>query len=412
MSICYILGTYPYFSTTFIDREIRALRRSGVKLKLLAMRRPRLKHHLSQEQRLLQKEVVYVIPVRWFTFVTANLHFLLRRTRAYLTTLLYLLTRHYTQPRDRLMTVLHFAEGVHAANLLRGQGIDHLHAHFLDRAATVALVASRLLEIPYSLAVHAGQDVFVHQVLLREKLAEAKLVISCTQHNLSYLKEHLNMPELDAKSLCIHHGVEAGRYAPSSNSHCPPLLLAVARLVESKGIEYLILACRLLKDRGVHFECRIAGPGPDYGELDDLIDRQGLRETVQLCGGLPHDEVRALYDAATVFALPCVRGSDGSLDGIPNVLLEAMTARLPVVSTNIAAIPELVEDGVNGVLVPPRDEHALAEALARLLDDRVLRNELGRKGYQVVCERFDLERNVGALRDVLANQGRTPHDAQ
>ena len=412
MSICYILGTYPYFSTTFIDREIRMLRRYGVRIRLLAMRRPEAQSSLSPEQRLLQEEITYVLPVKRLAFVAGNMHFLLTRTVAYIGTLAYLVTRRQLRPRDRLMTVLHFAEGVHAAHLLRRESIDQLHAHFLDRAATVAMVASRLLGIPYSLAVHAGGDVFVHPVLLPEKLARAKLVVSCTRYNLHYLKQRLSRPELDGKSVCIHHGLDAGLYAPSSNAHRPPLLLSVARLVESKGIEYLIRACRLLDDRGVDFVCRIVGPGPDYQRLDCLVDALGLRDTVKLCGGLPHDQVRALYDQATVFALPCVRGADGSLDGIPNVLLEAMAAQLPVVSTGIAAIPELLEDGVNGLLVPPRDELALAEALSRLLDDPNLRSDLGRQGHQTVCERFDLERNVRALCDVLVNRGRVEHVVQ
>jgi glycosyltransferase involved in cell wall biosynthesis len=403
-----IIGTYPDFSTTFIDREIRMMRQWGLEIQLLAIRQPVLHSALSQEQRLYQQEVVYLMPVKWLSFLGGHLRFLLTRPGAYLGTLLYLFTRPYPSVRDRLMTLFHFAEGVYAAHLLKKQAVNHLHAHFVDRAATVALVASRLLGIPYSLAVHAGEDIYVHPVLLPEKFAEAEFVISCTQYNLDYLKQ-LGIPGLDKKAVCIHHGLDVERYTPATRSHEPPLLLAVGRLVEKKGLEYLIRACRQLADQEQEFVCHIVGPGPDRQKLEALIAKLALQDIVKLCGGLPHEKVIEQYDQATLFVLPCIRGNDGSLDGIPNVLAEAMAMKLPVVSTNVSAIPELVQDQVNGLLVPPRDEEALAAALTRLLDDPLLRTELGEKGRQTVREIFDIEQNIQLVYDVFMSQGGQAH---
>ena len=404
LRLAYIIGTYPGFSTTFIDREIRMMRQWGLEIQLLAIRQPVLRSALSQEQRLYQRGVIYLIPVKWLSFLKGHLHFLLTRLGVYWGTLLYLFSRPHPSTRDRLMTLLHFSEGVYAAYLLQERSVNHLHAHFVERAATVALVASRLLGIPYSLAVHAGEDIYVHPVLLPEKFAEAKFVISCTQYNLDYLKQ-LGIPRLDDKAVCIHHGLDVERYPTAAGQHEPPLLLAVGRLVEKKGLEYLIKACRQLVDRKRDFVCHIIGPGPDRQKLEALITKLELQDVVKLCGGLPHEEVIERYNQATIFVLPCIRGSDGSLDGIPNVLPEAMAMKLPVVSTTVSAIPELVQDQVSGLLVPPRDEEALVVALTRLLDDPLLRTELGERGRQAVIEKFDIGQNVRMVYDVFMSQG-------
>jgi glycosyltransferase involved in cell wall biosynthesis len=404
LRIAYVIGTYPGFSTTFIDREIRMMRQWGLDIQLLAIRQPVERDALSQEQRRYQQDVVYLIPTERVAFLKGHVRFLLKRPRAYLGTLLYLISRPHPSARDRLMTLLHFAEGVYAAHLLGERAVNHLHAHFVERAATVALVASRLLEIPYSLAVHAGEDIYVHPVLLPEKFSEAKFVISCTQYNLDYLKQE-GIPGLDGKTFCIHHGLDVQRYPPATRPQDPPLLVSVARLVEKKGLEYLIRACRQLRDQGRDFVCHIVGSGPARRRLEALIAELSLQDTVKLCGVVPHEQVIEQYDQATIFVLPCIRGDDGSLDGIPNVLAEAMAMKLPVVSTTVSAIPELVDDQVNGLLVAPRDEELLVAALARLLDDPDLREDLGKNARQAVIEKFDIERNVRLVYDVFVSQG-------
>ncbi len=407
LSICYVIGTYPGVSSTFIDREIRMMRQWGLTMHLLSIRQPDQQKSLSREQQENRREVIYLLPVRWGEFLRGQLFFLFKKPGTYLGTLFYLLTRRHPTCRDWTMTVLHFAEGVYAAYLLRSRGVNHLHAHFVDRAATVALVAGRLLGIPYSLAVHAGEDIYVHPVLLPEKFAEAKFVISCTQYNLDYLQHKLGISDLDKKAFAIHHGLDFEHYGTAPQPQTPPLLLSVGRLVEKKGLDYLIRACRRLKDQGRKFVCHIIGSGPERDRLVALIQELGLQETVFLRGVLPHDQVLEEYNRATLFALPCVQGQDGSLDGIPNVLPEAMASWLPVVSTPVSAIPELITDGVNGLLVPPQDDVALTDALARLLDDAALRQQLGAQGRRSVAEAFDLDQNVRAVYDVFMRLGRT-----
>jgi glycosyltransferase involved in cell wall biosynthesis len=334
--------------------------------------------------------------VNWLVFLWSNLWFAVLRPRAYFGTFLYLISRPHPSLKTRAMTVFHFAEGVFAAYFLRGENWDHLHAHFIDRAATVALVASRLIGIPYSLTAHAS-DIYVNPILLKEKLGGAKFVATCTGYNRDYLSQ-FGEGLFNHKLNCIYHGLELDRYrrkpAPSPDK---AILLSVGQLKERKGFRYLVGACRLLIDRGYAVECHIIGEGPLRTDLEEQIRQLSLEGSVLLCGSLLHQEVIEQYQAAAVFVLPAVLGGDGDRDGIPNVILEAMAMELPVVSTNHSGIPEVVQHGVTGLLVSPADEAALAEAIAKLLEDADLRRRLGRNGRQTVAEKFDVERNVTRL---------------
>lgn len=389
--LTYIIGTYPSLTTTFIDREVMAARRSGVDVRILSIRRS--SGRLSAEQERLREDVRYLLPVAWLSFIAAHLRFALFDAWIYFGTLLYLLTRPHPGLRSRLMTLLHFAEGVYAADLLRRNPGDQLHAHFVDRAATVALVAGRLLRLPYSVTAHAN-DIYVNPVLLPEKLGAASSVITCTGYNRTHLVQ-LGAGSFDDKVQCIYHGLDLRHYQPSQATRSGrPLVLSVGQLKEKKGLTYLIDACKLLHERGYGFECAIVGEGPLRSQLEAQIHQAGLADVVRLCGALPHAEVIDAFRQASVFVLPCVLGANGDRDGIPNALLEAMAMQLPVVSTTISGIPEVVTDGVNGLLVPPADAEALATALARLLDDAAFSDQLGVQGRRTVTEQFDVEWNV------------------
>ncbi len=396
LSLTYIIGTYPLLTTTFIDREIKMLRQWGVELQIVAIRRPAANTPLSADQRALQQGVHYLLPVAWLSLILSHLYFALLRPRRFVQTLVYLLTRPHPSRRARLKTVLHFGEGVYAAYVLRSRRCDHLHAHFVDRAATVALVASRLLDLPYSVTAHAN-DIYVNPVLLVEKLAAAKFVATCSAYNQAYLSR-LADDHFQGKVKCIYHGLEVKQYQPEAPASAGrPLVLAVGQLKEKKGFPFLLAACRRLKDRGYDFDCQIVGEGPLRQALEAQIRRLALEETVTLCGALSHSQVIEKYRQATVFVLPAVLGENGDRDGIPNVILEAMAMQLPIVSTRHSGIPEAVEDNVSGALVSPGDEAALAEALAHLLDSPERRRQWGRQGRQTVIEKFSAEQNAQSL---------------
>lgn len=394
MKLAYIIGTYPSLTTTFIDREIKILRTWGVQIKVVSIRRPLNK--LSPEQVELQRDVMYLLPVPILSFIWGHLYFALIHPDIYFRTFFYLLTRPHPNLKSRWMTLLHFGEGVWAAQVLRIQSCEHIHAHFMDRATTIALVASRLLSTTYSFTAHA-RDIYVDPVLEVEKLSEAKFVTTCTAYNKDYLSRRLQNG-LGEKVKCIYHGLDVVNYQPvTPTPTLKPLLVSVGQLKEKKGFTYLLQACRLLKYWDYEFQCELIGNGPLYKSLAAEIHQLCLEDVVTLCGERTHHEVIQKYRESAIFVLPSVLASDGDRDGIPNVILEAMAMNLPIVSTKTSGIPEVLKDGVNGLLIPPADPYALAKALAFLIDNPSLRLKFGKRGRQTVIEKFSLERNVCEL---------------
>ena len=396
LRVAYVIGTYPSLTTTFIDREIEALRRRGVRISVITIRRP--EGRLSPEQAAQGGSVRSVLPVPLVALIRSHLRFIRRRPRAYARAAIFLLSRPHPGARERVRTALHFGEAVHAATLIEELGpFDRIHAHFVDRAAVVALVAGRLLGIPYSATAHA-RDIFVSPVLLPEKASEATFVATCTGFNRAHLEATLG-PAAASKLRCIHHGVDAARYAPNAGgpNGATPTILAVGQLREKKGFDDLVRACELLRARELAFSCDIVGEGPLERHLMMLARSLALGTTIRFSGALTHAEVIERYRTAAVFVLPSVTAADGDRDGIPNVVLEAMASGLPVVATRTSGIPEAVEEGGSGFLVPMHDPHALADRVETLLRDPVLRSRFGERGRALVAERFDVVANADRL---------------
>ncbi len=403
MRLTYLIGRYPVLTETFIDREILQLLERGIDLRLVSIRQTDAE--LSPRQQQLRQRVTYLMPVSAWRLAAAHLSAAIGRPRTYFGTLAWLLTRRH--PRGtRLRTVLHFATGVYAAWILRDRRGVHIHAHFADRAATVALVASRFLDTTYSVTAHA-REIYVAPVLLPERIAGAAFTATCTEYNRRHLATLVDGPTA-ARILRLYHGLDLSTFTgegPGEGDPRRPMLLSVAQLWERKGLEDLVRACRVLADRGLAFSCRIVGEGPLRPRLEALITELAVGEVVTLTGALRHPEVVDLLASARAFVLPCVVAPDGDRDGIPNVILEAMASGLPVVSTPVSGIPEVVRDGETGFLVPEHDPPAVADALARLLADPDLARRLGAAGRDFVREEFDLDRNVDRLLDRFAAVG-------
>lgn len=394
-SVAYVIGSYPLLTTTFIDREIDVLRNEGVVVDVFSLRPPH--GQLSEDQSTA--DVTYARPIHPLRLVAAHLSFLVRRPRAYWSTLAGLVTGAHPTFFHRIKTIGHFALAVHVAGIIRrAGGHQHVHAHFVDRAAVVALVVGRLLDLPYSATAHAN-DIYVDPVLLDRKLSEAKFVATCTEANA----EHLRALGERGRIVRLYHGLDVAAYdSPERGETGKPTFLAVGQLKEKKGFIYLIEACRMLAEQGVDFRTVIIGEGPLRGVLEDAIAAAGLDERFELRGAMSHRAVKEAYQTSDLFVLPCIVASDGDRDGIPNVILEAMASGLPVVSTRHSGIPEAVEDGTSGLLVPPADASALADALATLAGDPDMRVRFGEAGRKLVADSFDHTRNVRALLEEFA----------
>ena len=401
MKIVYIIGTYPRLTTTFIDREIYSLEKLGAEIKIVSIRRPDAA--LSRDQIQLINRIQYLLPANIASLLLGHIRYAFGQPKKFFGTLYYLLSCPHPSVSSRIKTLMHFGEGVYAAYQLRKVQFDHVHAHFMDRVAVIALIISRLLDVPYSLTAHAG-DIYVDPILLPEKMAGAKFITTCTGYNKSHL-EQFGENIFNHKLFCIYHTLSVNEYQGYEfRSNDQSIILSVGQLKERKGFNYLLNACRLLVDRGYSFICQIVGDGPQKEYLDAQVKLLSLEDHVQLCGALPHQEVIEKYQQASLFVLPAILASDGDRDGIPNVILEAMAMELPIVSTDHSAIPEVVEHGVNGLLVPPADEIALADALEEIIENPRYGRELGSRGRDIVVEKFDPITNSKQLLDRFTAQ--------
>jgi glycosyltransferase involved in cell wall biosynthesis len=393
--VTYLLVRYPVLTKTFIDREIMHLIERGVDLQIVSIRQP--DSELSPHQAALRKRVRYLLPLSPLRLLMSHLIAATRRPADYFRTLIWLLSRPHPKG-TRFLTAQQFAVGVYLARMLRDRRGVHIHAHFADGAATVALVASRFLDCAYSVSAHA-RELYVSPVLLRERIGHAAFTVTCTECNRRYLADLVG-PQAAQRVVCLYHGLDASDFdARKREPHETerPRLLAVAQLQERKGLEDLVRACRVLVDRGLQFTCEIVGEGPLRPRLAMLVANLGLADVVSLTGALPFPAVMARLNRADIFVLPCVVASDGDRDGIPNVILEAMGVGLPVVTTPVSGIPEVVHDGETGLIVPARDPIALADAVARLMTDSELASRLGIAGRNHVREAFDVRHNVDLL---------------
>ena len=414
MTIAYVLKMYPRFSETFILNEILELERQGVDVRIYSLRKPddgRFHANLAR----VRAPVIYLPENPWSE---------MRRVSAAHRALAKANPRRYGQvllnalSRRRSAALKHFLNAVVMTNHLRAQPVEHLHAHFATSATRVAMFAHLLTGIPYSFTAHA-KDIYLDTVdkdLLRDKMREAQFVVTVSEFNRAYLAQMAAEPGrttlgrlLSREAVAIppgrirrlYNGIDLEQFgvgrdaAPQPGRE--PLILTVGRLVEKKGLADLVTACALLRDRGVAFRCEIIGKGPNEAALRKQIAENSLACCVELVGPKPQDEVVAAYRRTAVFALPCVVGADGNRDGLPTVLLEALAVGIPVVSTDVTGIPEIIDDGISGLLTPQHDPEALAGALASLLADPSLREQMGRAARAKAEREFDLHKNVAAL---------------
>ena len=400
--IAYFLWRYPVLSQTFIQRELTALEVSGVDVHVVAEAIDRDAAggvgHLPTVQR-----TEYLHPLRRRQLLRDLAAVSLRRPLRTANLLAYVLFRTYRPPKSLAEDAWVFLRAVRLARVLRARRIDHVHAPWGDVNAFIAMVAARLAGTVFSLHFRAHD---IHRrtaaFLLPEKIRNAAFVVTNSTFNEQRLRS-LAFPADRHKIHRVYNGLDLDRFDSVLQ---PPerlaeaRILSVARLVEAKGLVYLLEACRALRESGYRFRCEIVGAAEfplyvnDYIQIKSQYDRLDLGGCVEFLGMQPFSRVLDCYRRADIFVLPCVVARDGSNDITPNALLEAMAMRLPVVSTRITAIPEIIEDGISGILVPPNDARALRDQIARLIDDHGLRRILGENARKRIEERFDIRKNI------------------
>jgi glycosyltransferase involved in cell wall biosynthesis len=412
-SVVYIVRSYPRLSQTFILNEILALERLGVRLEIVAMTNP--------HEPIVQPGVADVrAPTHYLeawrqsgvrAAAFEHLRLALTSPRRYLHAAAYVLRRRDLDAG--YSTASRFAcldAAVRLAARIRSDdarvAVDHVHSHFAHDPTLIALLLNRLTGIPFSFTAHARDLYQTSPRALADRIAAASAVVTCCRANLRYL-ERAAAPADRAKLKLIHHGVDLSVFGPADDAaprNRMPRILSVGRLVEKKGFPDLVAACALLKRAGHPFRCEIYGDGPLYDQLVGLTMQLKVADRVTLGGGRPQHELADTFRTADIFVITPVVTGEGDRDGIPNVLVEAMACGLPVVSTPVGGIPEVVVHDETGLLAEPGDPASIAAQLATLLTDEERGRRLGARARHAVVDKFDTGANARALAAVLAEQ--------
>jgi colanic acid/amylovoran biosynthesis glycosyltransferase len=398
-TVLYLVTRFPAVTETFVVNEWLALS-ERFQMRLVALRR--------SGEAPVHPETETVLPHVGFPgalhpgTIAANLVWLLRRPRAYLSTLVAVVrgALRFSVTEAAIETVV-FLKAVAVARAPAREGVDHIHAHFASHPATAAWVAHRLTGIPFSFTAHAN-DLFVAPVLLDRKAADARFAIAISEYNRGVLLERCPAARVEV----VHCGVDVERYAwRGLGERAPDRVVCVASLLPKKGHADLIDALAVLAERRPGVVLELVGEGPERDRILRRARERGVDRRVSLRGARSSEDVRSTLAEARAFALPSVRLPSGRMEGIPVALMEAMASGVPVVATRLSGIPELVQDGMTGLLVEPHDPDGLGAALERLLADDALAAELARNARELVERSFSLTLEAQRLGDLIAAGG-------
>ena len=417
LRVAYLLQRFPVLSETFILRELLALhqqgREQGVEVTIFSLLPP--KQLVSQADALLP-HTHYSPPLSW-AVLRAQGEFLRRAPLGYLRAWANAIAQCYREPLLLGRVLMLLPKAVYFAQQMEQLQIQHVHCHFVWFGAIMGRVVADLLGIPYSVHVHAF-DLFQRDSQdVRRQLAAATQVVTISAYNRRYI--HQLCPRIagcEERVEVVYCGVDPALFQPRDEQvseqlapaplrpaplrPAPLRIVSVGRLIEKKGHAVLIDACHQLRAQGIAFSCQIVGEGPLRNSLQARINAAGVAEQVRLCGPLPQEAVLELLQKSDLFVLPALQARDGDRDGIPIVLMEAMACGLPVVTTPISGIPELVTAGETGLLVADDGvdlASKFAAALEQLAVEPIRRRQLGEAARRQVVQRFNLHQNTRQL---------------
>lgn len=387
----YLFERFPSFSQTFCVREVRAMQQRGLQFPVFSIRTP------SQEP--AQDCFSDIGPVTFlpekYDQIIANDSGFRRAARKALDDLKALWGSEEEKRR--------IYEALWLGPVLKKAGVRHVHVHFAGLGSRTAFWLKRLFGVNFSITAHAN-DIFRDEP--PERLAQifeaATVVVTVSDFSVAYLQRQY--PKLSAKFCRVYNGIAVNAFQTSTFPEGKPLILSVGRYIEKKGFSTLVDACAKLGDRA--FECKIVGTGPLEEPLKQQVADLGLAGKVFITGPRTEGDIRRLLERSWVFALPCITAEDGAMDNLPTVIMEAMAAAVPVVSTPVAAIPEMTHDGQTGYIVPENDAEATAARMAALLDRRESAIAMGQAGRELCRQLFDLNITSASLGEVLRK-----HDA-
>ena len=387
IQFAYLFERFPSFGQTFCYREVAELDRQDVAPPIFSIRKPKNEP-----------------PQDWDTHIVERVHYLPEEKE------LLEDVRHAAKKRKlgtdilaaldewgRRTDFLRLYQAVYVGLRLREMGVDHVHAHFAGMAARTAFWINKFFSITFSFTAHAN-DIFVptdFEVGLGKLVDTARAIITETDYAAQFLRERF--PDRAGRVHRISNGLDLSEFGRADFSSVPPLIISVGRLIPKKGFSDLIRACAFLAEHRKSFRCEIIGEGPIENDLRSEIAQHGLQRYVILAGTKPQSQLSRRLAAANVFVLPSVIDPEGGMDNLPTVIMEAMATGLPVISTNIGGIPEMVIENETGFLLQPGDAVAMADAINKIIGDSSVARRLGQSGYERARTLFSIDKNVREL---------------
>ncbi len=405
MKVAYLAPEIPALSATFVYKEIQTLESLGVEIFPFSIHEP---FNEASEKSLdaLKQKTVFVYQNSLLNILVLNLFLLVSVPVNYISSFFMLFTdmlRMGLITRKSLGLVYRFLYAAKVATDLRERECKHIHVHFAHVPTDVAMYASKMIGGSYSVTSHAN-DLFERGWLLKQKVERSLFFGTISDFN----KRFLSGLGIDtSKVKIVRCGVDEAQFSPRTvepNNKSFKIGL-VARLVEKKGIDTLILAISNLIQAGHQIQLLIAGSGPLEADLVALKNTQSLTdEQVHFIGPLPHSEIDKFVKSLDIFVLPCKRDANGDMDGIPVVLMESMLSGVPVISTKLSGIPELVIHRETGLLIEPNDESALASAILEIISDKQLKQNVIANAIVKVRSEFSININAKRLKKLFSNE--------
>ena len=398
MKIAYLISCYPAVSHTFILREIAELGRCGIEVQTASINESNIQPLYGEEKREAER-TFYVKEAGIAKALLAVLKMVAFHPLRFFQTLFYAILLAKWDLKKQAKMLAYFAESALVGVWMERNSLTHLHIHFANAASTVGLLTSKLIGVPFSITVH-GPDAFydIEGLYLPEKVKAAKFVVTISSYGRSQICRLLPFPLWKKVKVC-HLGVDPEQFVPKKGGGNKTFeILCVGRLVPAKGQHVLLLALKRLLEERRGVLVRMVGTGPDHKSLVRNAEDMGLSDSIVFEGAAGQEQVRYFLDGADLFVLPSFA------EGLPVVLMEAMAAGVPCVTTAITGIGELIRDGVEGKLVFAADDRLLAEAIALMMDNPDMYDRLAKAGRQRVEEKFDLKKNVRRLAEVFVKE--------
>lgn len=397
MRIGYLTGQYPRATDTFIQREVAALRGSGVHVQTFSIREPAENENVGPEQKVERERTIYVLPASIFELIAVGVRLKLGSPRRYFKALRLAMKVRQQGVKGFVYGLIYFVEAGIVADRMRRDGLTHLHNHFGDSSCHVAMLAAELGGFTFSFSLH-GPGIFFEPFHWRldEKLKRALFVC-----NISHFCRSQAMifcpPEKWDRLHIVHCGVDPGMFKPVTHNGKGTRLLTVGRMASVKGIPILLEAIKQLQPAHPNLKLTVVGDGPERKDFERRACELGIVDRVEFVGYQSQSQVRDRLNQTDLFVLPSFA------EGVPVVLMEAMAAGVPVVTTRIAGVAELVDDGVSGRLVPPGNVESLKDAIDGLLNDAEKRNAFSRAGRAKVAAEFNITKESAWLRQVMTS---------